>query len=113
MGINPDLYFWWIMLCAVGMFIGGMILSVIYKETLHRLTNYLSKKLAIGFYKLRDFAFTKINKEELKFNNSSLITQENTNLNLNSQEINNNIEKDTKIDTTNLETKTQNNNKKE
>ena len=113
MGINPDLYFWWIMLCAVEMFIGGMILSVIYKETLHRLTNYLSKKLAIGFYKLRDFAFTKINKEELKFNNSSLITQENTTLNLNSQEINNNIEKDTKIDTTNLETKTQNNNKKE
>ena len=70
------MYFWWIMLCAVGMFIGGMILSVIYKETFHRLTVFLSKKTAQGFYKLRDFAYKKINKEEVLIQSVPVTIQE-------------------------------------
>ena len=76
LGLNPDMYFWWIMLCAVGMFIGGMILSIIYKETFHRLTVFLSKKTAQGFYKLRDFAYKKINKEEVLIQSAPATIQE-------------------------------------
>ncbi len=94
MGLNPDLYFWWIMLCAVSMFVGGMILSVIYKETLHRLTVYLSKKLAVGFYKLRDYIYSKIDKSNIHsqkcLEDNNLLNEENADFNTQENSLENN-----------------------
>lgn len=41
-----NLYFLWIILCGIGMFVGAYILAIIYKETLHKFTAFLSKKLS-------------------------------------------------------------------
>ncbi len=90
MTLNSKLYFWWIMLCAVGMFMGGMILSFIYKETFHRLTLYLSKKIAKCYYKFRDYIYFKFYKEELLSENTQSLQENLTNLNIPIEENTNN-----------------------
>ncbi len=64
LSISQNMYFWWIMLCAVGMFIGAYILSLLYKLTLSKLTNFLSKKAACGIDKIIDFLFSKTKRNE-------------------------------------------------
>ena len=65
-GINGDLYFWWIVLCAVGMFVGAYILSLIYKETFHRFTSFLSKQLSKLFAIIGAFLFKIVMKENVQ-----------------------------------------------
>lgn len=36
--VNPNVYFWWVMLCAVGMFVLGYVVSLVYKFTFSKLT---------------------------------------------------------------------------
>lgn len=47
-------YFGWIMLCAVGMFIGAYLLSILYKHTLAKITKKLSLALSKFFVHIRD-----------------------------------------------------------
>lgn len=47
-------YFGWIILCGIGMFIGGYLLSILYKHTLAKITKKLSLLLTIFFIHLRD-----------------------------------------------------------
>lgn len=47
-------YFGWIMLCAVGMFIGSYLLSILYKHTLVKITKKLSQALSKFFVHIRD-----------------------------------------------------------
>lgn len=58
-GLNADLYFVWVLMCSFGMFLGAYIISVVYKETLHRLMAFLSKKLSELFAKIIDFFYKK------------------------------------------------------
>ena len=66
MGVNPNMYFWWVMLCTIISFVGGIILSIIYKETLHRFTAFASKKFANGVSKLRDLSYAKFHKNKVQ-----------------------------------------------
>ena len=66
LSINFDMYFAWIMLCAIVNFLGGYILSILYKQTLSKLTNKLSKIFAKWLCCLRD----KIYKIFFKENNN-------------------------------------------
>lgn len=44
-GINSSIYFWWILLCGLGMFIGAYIIAIIYKQTIHKAVVWFSNKI--------------------------------------------------------------------
>lgn len=43
LSVNPNFYFGWIMICGIGMFAVGYLISLLYKFTISKITNYLSK----------------------------------------------------------------------
>ncbi|MBD5091804.1 MAG: acyltransferase, partial [Clostridiales bacterium] len=58
-GINPDLYFLWVIVLGVGMFLCAYLLSVVFKETVHRLTAFVSKKICKFLTSVIEFFFKK------------------------------------------------------
>lgn len=55
--LNPKLYFCWVILCGVGMFILGYLVSLLYKLTFSKITNYLSEKTSSIILKAIDFVY--------------------------------------------------------
>lgn len=43
----PDFYFGWIFVCGTGMFVLGGLVSLLYKFTLSKLSNYCAKRLSV------------------------------------------------------------------
>lgn len=59
LSINPNLYFIWIILCGFGMFIGGYILSLLYKISFSKITSFISKKLSNFIEKIINKVYNK------------------------------------------------------
>lgn len=55
-----DAYFGWIVLCGIGMFLGAYILAILYKYTLSRLTNKLSKLFGNAINNFFDKIYSKV-----------------------------------------------------
>ena len=64
LSINSGAYFGWIMLCAIGMFVGAYLLAILYKETLHKLMVWLGQKVSIGTKWLFDKLYRLFEKKE-------------------------------------------------
>lgn len=64
MNINPNIYFLWIMLCGIGMFVIAYLISILYKITFSKLTNWLSKKVNEGYEKLLDYILKDTKKKD-------------------------------------------------
>lgn len=54
---NPNLYFCWVMICGIGMFVLGYLISLAYKISLSKATSYLSNKFSIFILFLIDKVF--------------------------------------------------------
>lgn len=62
LSISPDMYFWWTMLCGVGMFVGAYLISLLYSVTLSKLTN----KISLVFSNILDKFFSLFKKSSKK-----------------------------------------------
>lgn len=65
---SPNMYFGWVILCGIVMFFGAYILSLLYRVTLSKLTDFLSKKLAIVTDKIIDFIYNLFTKSKTETN---------------------------------------------
>lgn len=89
LSINPNFYFGWVLICGIGMFILGYLISLLYKTTISKLTNYVSPKISNIILKILDFAYIKsFSKEKTKFeknkeilDSTPIILDSNNNLN--------------------------------
>ncbi len=62
LSICLDAYLGWIFLCAIGMFLSAYILSVLYKQTLSKLTQKLSKQSSYILVDIGSNLFNRTNK---------------------------------------------------
>lgn len=68
LSIYPNFYFGWVMICGIGMFILGYLVSLLYKLIVSKLTNFVSKKTSNILLKILDFTYTKsFSKEKVEF----------------------------------------------
>ena len=54
LNMYPNAYFGWVMLCAIGMFVGAYLLSILYKHTLSKITKKSSQTLSNFLTLIRD-----------------------------------------------------------
>lgn len=57
LSFSPNFFFGWVMICGIGMFILGYLVSLLYKLTISKITTYCSKKTSNIIFRVIDYAY--------------------------------------------------------